>query len=148
MSDLAFSTKYEPDPQGSGRWINSDFRRLAEVIQDYDPTMYLSWIPDEQRLPTDTHPFCVVHAPFGTQPYVIFYLTEVEMQRPDQVLARILAGDLRKGDVFDRMEKERKAAELLRLKELQDEIEAKKDFARSLLASPKHTYRHNGKVYE
>lgn len=137
---------YEATPDG--QWVNSDFRRLAEVIQDYDPEMFLSWIPLSQRTEQDTHPYCVVHEPLGRPGYVVFYLSEAEMARPDIILSRIFTGDTRQHDVGKMLKTQADGAEVMRLKKLDEELDEKRDFVRTLFKSPKGRYKHGGKVYE
>lgn len=131
-------------PSVDGHFISERISRIAEIIQDYDPTMELVWIPPENR--DGFHkPFAVRHNPLDAAPYIAFFLDEDEVDH--RVIARIWENDTRKNDVKTHLENMERAAELVRLKERMDKEEERKDFVTSVISSPLHTYRHNGKVY-
>lgn len=135
-------------PTESGHWVNENFARLAEIIQDYDQTINLAWIPPENRTVIDKKPYAVIHHnPVNGKEYVLFYLTEDEMTRPDQVLARVFNGDTKNGnDPLARLEAEEKGRKLMELRVKMEEAEARQDFIKSVVGSHKHSFKHNGRV--
>lgn len=60
-------------------------QRITEILQDYDPTLELRWIPPKDRNSFDTEPFAVWHNPVGLPSYMIMTLKE------DQLDHRVLA---------------------------------------------------------
>jgi hypothetical protein len=143
---------YEVHPD-TGEFVNSDFMRIAEIINDYSsmpgsPELYLSWIrPTDRETAEDlSHPYAVIQILPNGQHVAIFTLREDELDH--RVIARIMAGDQSKSDVFAQLAKDKDAQELLKLKRKQAEIEQAIEFQRDVLKSPLHTFKHNGKVYQ
>lgn len=132
------------DPE-SGHFINGNHQRIAEIINDWNPDVYLCWIPPDKREGTELTPYAVIHMPPGKPQYVIFTLSEEELD--ERVLERLWTNDTTKHNVLSALEAREAAAEAVRLKKQMDEREEQKDFALSVLKSGLHTYRHNGKKY-
>lgn len=126
-----------------GTFISVEHQQIAEIINDYDPTLALVWIPPAKREPGD-QPFAVVHSPLGQQPYVVFYADECD----ERLLARVFSSDNARQDVLSVMDRNNQAREILNAKKRMDEAEEKKDIVRSIIKSPKHKYKHNGVTYE
>lgn len=126
-----------------GRVVNSNFRRLAEAIKDYDTNMELAWIPPENRLPGETHVFAIV-----LRGHAVRYLREDELKDTVAILEWIYNHDQNKTNVFANMNAHNAALENLKLRRELDEMEQIQDFAKHLFKSPKNRYRHNGRVYE
>lgn len=129
-------------PTETGHWVNEKFAHIAEIIQDYDPTMYLAWIPPEHRT-DNTPPYAVIHHPDGLAPYKMFHLQENELDH--RVIARICRGDLTKMNVLDQIEAEEAARQILEAKQAMEREEERLDIVKSIVRSPLHTYKHNGK---
>lgn len=131
-----------------GTWVNANYERLASVIQDYDEEMFLAWIPPELRSFIEAPPYAVIHRPRDLKEYVMFTLTEDEMDRPDEVLARVFRGDTTKNpNVLADMDARNAAIQALKYKEEMDRAEERKDLVASIVGSNKHTFKHNGKVF-
>ena len=82
-------------PANDGHWVNEAHARIAELINEYDPTMELVWIPPEHRVKNSNEaPYAVRHNPPNAEPYIIFYIAEDELDH--RVLARIYRGDTTK----------------------------------------------------
>lgn len=132
-------------------FISSKHQRLAQVLHDYNPYFSLVFIPPKDRDETDTKPFAILDSSPAHAPYIVRYLSEAEMDNPNEILGWVFAGDLSKHrpvDVFQRMELERQAGELLTHKQREAELEDQADFIDFLWRrSPKHTIKHNGQVY-
>lgn len=109
-----------------GQFISDDHQRFAEVLQDVNPNLFLSFIPQKDRTESDTKPFAIVEHREGFEPHIIRYLSVLDMEKPAEILAWCAAGDLvrnRPQDVLARIEREETMQELLDLKKREDELE-------------------------
>jgi hypothetical protein len=131
------------DPE-SGHFVSRKHQQIAEVINDWNPNVFLVWIPPNLR--TDEHdkdkPFAVMHRQQDGQEYIIFRIRENELD--ERVIARLWANDNSRHDVLSQIESEENARRAVALKQQIDEMEEAHDLAASILRSPKHTFRHNG----
>lgn len=125
-------------------WISAEFRRLGEIIQDYDPYLELRWIPPENRTEeTDrARPFCIWDTRTN---YPVFYFSEIES--PVSVLAKLFDIDNKHGDVVARMDARNAAIKVMRLKEEMDKMEEANDFAAFVIKNEKSRWKHEGKTY-
>jgi hypothetical protein len=132
----------------SGHFVSSEHQRVAEVIQEYDPNLYLMWIPPEKRELDDTQPFAIVHMPSDGKQYVVRRLKEDEVDY--RLLAWLWSNDqARKGnDVLGRLEAEEAARKALELKVEMERREETRELATSIVRSPLNWYKHNGKVFK
>jgi len=131
----------------SGRALSAKHQRLAEIIKDYDPDLEIMWIPPENRGERDQNKeFAVVCRPPGRQPYVVMRVAENQMD--ESVLAALIIRDNNHGNVLDRLEACEFADQVMQAKEDHENYLERQDFMRSVLKSPLHTYRHDGKVYK
>lgn len=127
----------------TGHFISSRFQYLAEVLQDYDATLELRWIPpDNRNTPHEQrNPWAVFQ-----RGQVVFLCSEKD--EPHKILARVIAGDRRQGDPLQRMdEAERVARQLLEFKEMEEMAQAKDEMAFLIdnANRGKHYISHNGK---
>jgi len=122
----------------------AEAERLAEIIQDYDPTLELRWIPPAIRTNFDNKPFSIWHCPPGLPEYMVMSLRETELDH--RVLASLFNANNNNGSVLDKLEAEEKALEIMRLKRQMDQQEADREFAVWALRQTR-TVRHNGVVY-
>jgi hypothetical protein len=127
-------------PTDDGRWVNSDFERLARNIQDYDQNLQLCWIPPEKRTREDKKPYAVVDT--RTQTVV---LHAGELDSPAEILTNLYLADGSNGNVLDRIEAHNLAIENLRTQEWADQREDMRDQALFLVKSPLNTLKFNGK---
>lgn len=138
-------TTYRFDGE-SGRAVNTDHERIAQIIQDYNPDMRLVWIPSDQRQSTDLQPFAIVHSPLGRPEYIALKCREDEVN--EKLLGRLIAGDLSRNDVLGQLEAEDKARELINAKKWEDTLAEKREIAAQIIKSPRVRYTYNGRVYE
>jgi hypothetical protein len=131
-----------------GHWMSASAYRLAEMLQDYDPYLFLAQIPPIDRRDGDNNPWGILHELPGKEPYILATYTDAELENPTEILARVFAGDLRKNNPVIAIERYEAAEAAMRLKAREEEIEEYKDFARHMWNSPKSRYTHNGRVYE
>lgn len=130
-------------PGEGGVLVSEKQARIAEIIRDYDPELELAYIPPDKREPGD-RAFAVVHRPLGKPAYVAFYADECD----ERLLARIFEGDNRHNNVMRSLEAKNAAAEAIRLKKQQEEMEEAHDVAQTILRSPLTRFKHNGVVFE
>lgn len=132
-------------------FISEDHARLAEVLHDYNPYFSLVFIPPAKRDATDTKPFAILDSSPGVVPYVMRYLSELEMKDTPEILAWIFNGDLRRNrpeDVFDRIRSRENAEKLLKQKQRMEELEDAQEFAEyAFKENGRNYFRHNGQKY-
>ena len=128
----------------SGYFISEDHRRIAELINEWDSTIELLWIPPDQRI-GETHPFALRHSPANRPPYIIAKLREDEVNA--DIIAWLWSNDTERQDVVARMEKREAATIALKAKQELEQHEERTEIASSILNSPLNVYRHNGVTY-
>lgn len=126
-----------------GTFVNEKHERIARMVADYDPSLSLVWIPERARKPGDV-PFAVLCTPVAAPPYIVFTAQDAD----ESLLARLYAGDTTKHDVLTAANKADEARQAYKLQQRADEMEAEADIVKTIIASPKSRFRHNGKVYE
>jgi hypothetical protein len=132
-------------PTEQGYWVDERHARIAELVKEYNPNLDLVWIPPENRIKNSNEaPYAVRHTTPDGKSYIVFHIQQGELDH--RVLAKIYAGDTTKHDVLEELEMEEKAKEIIRLKELEDAAADRRDFIKTVAASPLHRFRHNGKI--
>jgi hypothetical protein len=132
--------------QESGYGISVKHQRIADIIQDYDPTLELAWIPPDKRDFNDIEPFAVIHRPGnGKQSYVAMTLREDQIN--ETLLARLWSHDNKNGSVLTWVEAQDAARNAVILKEKMDDAEMKRDLVSHIVSSNKNTYHHGGVAY-
>lgn len=128
------------DPE-TGRFVSAKHQRVAEIINEWNPDLWLCFIPPENRRPEDVEPFAVVHRPANGMEYIVLTCKEEDVD--ERLIAKLWASDrTRSGnDVNDYLDKVEAAREALELKEKIERFEEAHDRARSMFHSPKHYYR-------
>lgn len=133
-----------------GEFISEAHAHLAQVLNDYKPTLSLVYIPKKDRSADDTKPWAILDSPANLPPHIIRYMSDAEMQNPAEILAWIFEGDLdkhRPDDVFARMEAKRAAQELMDLKRQEEELADHMDLIDFAVKTNKNTWKHNGRTY-
>jgi hypothetical protein len=125
--------------------LSQTHERVARLLKDYNPDLELQYIPEHDRTAFDAKPFRVVHnSPNGV--YIIGHFAAKDVNHT--LVAHVFKHDIaRNGNFLNDLEAEEKAREALILREALDKHEEREDFAKHLIKSPLHTYRHNGKKY-
>lgn len=147
MNPLLAGTNYRFDAD-SGRIVSAVHQRIAEVIHDYNPELSLMWIPPDQRTTEDSLPFAVVHTRENGIQYPLFYLKEDEVD--ERVLTRIFYMDMSKSspaNMLTMLNAQEAAQKIMEAKEREERIGEQREFAKTLLKSPLHTFKHKGKKY-
>lgn len=129
----------------SGEFVNTSHARVAEIINDYDPTLSLAWIPKANRGPEDVLPYALIHSPVGGQEYVMTTLREDQI---DNLLERVLRMDMANTNPLADIEAHNSALELINAKKHEDEAAERAELTASIIRSPKNTYKHNGVKYQ
>lgn len=122
-------------PTETGHWVDENFERLARVVQDYDPRFELRWIPPEHRS-TDSDrakPYVIWDTDTNTP---VFHASELDT--PTDILERLFAGDISKGDVLARIDKHNAAIKAMELKAQLDEAEERQEYVAWLIGSKKN----------
>jgi hypothetical protein len=127
-------------------FLSEQHRRIAEIIQDYEPTLFLAFVPPKIREANEEYPFALIHSPIGKPQYVVRRLKEDEVN--EGLLAWIWASDNERNSPLVMIEKKEAAERVLRLKEEEDRMAAGHEFMQAVIKSPLHTYKHNGKKYQ
>jgi hypothetical protein len=122
----------------AGHFVSSKIQRLAEIVKDFDPNLELRYIPPSMRTSADTRPYCIVHSMPGKNPYTVMYFTE--MDSPEDILARIFAGDNKNGDVLRKMEAKEAAQNAFRYKEQLDQMMERHDQMHFLMTNRSNNY--------
>lgn len=136
-----------PVPHEDGSFINAKVSRLVEVIRDYDHNIDVRWIPPAQRAANDPA-FALVSKDLQGREYVIFYVQNEE-QFDGSVVERLIQMDqAKKGNVLSEIDARNAAVKAIQTKLHQERLEETKDLAYHILKSKKHSYRHNGVVYD
>jgi len=131
------------DPE-TGHFISQEHRRVAEIINEYDSTLNLVWIPPGKRT-GESHPFAILHSPDGKAPYIVRKVRESEVN--EQLIAWLWSNDTQRNDPVSMLGAYESAQEALRLKRQLEAKEEQQEIAETILRSPLNVYRHNGKTY-
>lgn len=135
-------------------FISDDHVRFHQVLNDVNPNLSLLYIPEKDRTVGDTKPWAILETTEQFGQVIIRYLSDEDMREPNKILAWCIAGDTtrnRPDDIFRRMQAEEAAAELLKLKTREDELE---DIAEGMAffasggRNKLHTIKHNGRKIE
>lgn len=137
---LGTSVRYD---EASGHWVSAEFQRIAQVIHDFDPDLSLAWIPPEMRQANEVQAFAIICAPVGREQYIVRLLGEEELN--ENLIAWLFTHNSNNVNVLDAVEAKDAARKALEMQRELDEREEMLDIAKSMLKSPLHTYRHNGK---
>jgi hypothetical protein len=118
-----------------GYFVSEKMLRLNEIIQDYDPYLVLEWIPPDKRVATDGPPYRLIHTPPAKPAYVVMHITEIEANNPENILARLLAGDNWNKNVLKTIEAKDTAQRLFTLKEHAEALEERHDMMHFLMTN-------------
>lgn len=134
MTISAFGSALTFDP-ARGEFVNESHRRLARIINEYEPTLHLMSVVNENA--AEGERYALVHIPLGKKPYIVFTVEAAEMN--ENLLARIWLNDSRKNDPLAYLEKLEAAQKAIKMRAELDAREESKDRAGFMLRSPLHT---------
>lgn len=127
-----------------GGFINEKHRRIAELINAFDPEVEVLWIPRDKRGPGDKA-YALRHSPGNNPPYIFMTIDEEDFD--ERVLAQVFEmneaanGPVTVADRLDMQDQARRAVEMWAQKE---KLEEARDFAQFLWMTPKHTVNLGG----
>lgn len=146
-SDFTFENALANAPvaHDDGHFISAEVSRIVELVREYDSRLDVKWIPPELRRPGDAA-FSVIERASDGKEYVVFHVDKEE-EFNASVLTRLYLADVEQNDVQGRIEAGNKAIRNAQARKERDLKEEQRDLLASTLASPLHTYRHNGKTF-
>ena len=127
--------------EAHGGFINDKHRRIAEIINEFDPTIEVMWIPRDRRGPGDKA-YALRHQLPGKAPYLIKVYDEEEFD--ERVLAELFEmaaaanGPL---TVAQRVEMHDLAVKAVRMSKERELLEEARDEAEFFWRTPLHTVR-------
>lgn len=138
-----------------GEHTDSNARRLAELLHEYDFTLSLEYIPEGEQqgrsLSAILKPYRVVrHSALGVE--VVKWITGEEMKNPAAILAWIYEGDFKKhrpNDIINKIELRERTERMFNLKAQQEEAQERQDVLAWGLKGGrdgKHFLRYNKRV--
>jgi hypothetical protein len=145
MSHPILGSSYRWDSK-TRQYIDRDHQRIAEIVNDYDPSLFLCWIPPDKRTPGDDQVFALVHQRIGQPEQVVktFRANEID----ERIIAWIFRADTTRNDVLSQIDAQNAAAALVEAKQWEETRAEMKDFMATVLKSPKHVFKHDGKRFE
>ena len=137
--------EYRWQPEANA-FISERIRRVAEVINDYDASLFIAPIPDQLRAEEPDKSYALIHENPDGKVYCVRKLRDDEVN--EGLVAWLFKHDNMRTNVLADLEAAEAARHALELKAKMEETEENIAIGQSILASPKHTYKHNGKVYQ
>lgn len=118
------------------RFVSQKWMFLAEMLQDYNPSLELRWIPPEKRATEDRDkPYVVVSTDTQGKSYIVLYASELD--QPEEIMTRIIHSDMKHGNVLDRMEIRNNVQKLFEMRAREEELAEQEEFAAWLVKTKK-----------
>lgn len=134
-----------PTAHDDGRFISAKVSRIVELIREYDHRLDVMWVPPDMRGPND--PAFAIIERLGDGRNVVAFYVQSEEEFDEGVLERIYLGDNTKHDVQARIEARNKAIRTVELRKQEEERHQYYDMLSTMIRSPKHTFRHDGRKF-
>jgi len=128
----------------AGKFIPAKHERLAEVIHDYDETLDLVLV--KSQVPPDP-PFALIQW-IDADNYLVLSWWQAD-QMDERILEHVWKNDFERrnpDEVWNEIQAKNEAVALLNQYETEQQAAEAWEFGKSLLRSPLHTYKHDGKV--
>jgi hypothetical protein len=129
-----------------GHFVSQKQVRVNEILQDYDPSLQLQWIPPNKRSEKELA-FRVVCFPPNRPPYSICFADEAD----ERLLAKVFEADQRNSpNKLSFIENYNRALELTRAKEDEEKRQEAHEMAAAVIRNNKSSYkvRINGEVID
>jgi hypothetical protein len=127
-----------------GHFVSEKQVRINEILQDYDASLQLQWIPPNQRSHEDKA-FRVVHFPPGRPPYLVCTSDEAD----ERLLARVFEADqVNSPNKLSYIDNYNNALELMREKQNHEKRQEDHELAASVLRNRKSSFMHGGVDFE
>lgn len=124
-------------------WVSAEFQRLAEIVNDYDPYLFLEEIPAHVRETINDKKLCFRIVDDRTKSVVLY---ADSLSNPKDILTRLWSMDSDKGNVLNRLDAANAAEQALQLKQRMDEQEALKDLTAFIIKNTKSRWHHEGRI--
>lgn len=134
---------FVPNTNNIDGWISEKFSILAEIVAEYDRNLELRWIPPNNRTRDDKKPYVVVDKRSN---YPVIYASDLDI--PEQILASIIEGDNKNGDVLRKLEAQEAAAKLFQYKKYLIDMEEAADEVEFMVKSPLNVLKFKGKKFD
>lgn len=143
MTNALLGSNYHITPDGV---FTQEQLLVAKMINDYNSSLHLVRNPAYKAEPGQMD-CAVICVPGNAPTYVLFYIHQADVNA--NVLARIYAADMAKQGrpLEDQLQANELAWRLYETAKHEEEYAAQADLHRSIIKSPLHTYKHNGKKY-
>lgn len=123
---------------GQEMTLSKDEEYIAQIIEDYEPTLELQHIPPESLFPGQ-RPYRIICKP-GTSPdYVVMYSDTCDQR----LLERLFKADNTRTNVLTDLEAHEMATKLMSYKRWMEENESAADQMAHAMASPLNTYKYH-----
>lgn len=130
-----------------GHFVSQKQVRINEILQDYDPSLQLQWIPPSDRSSTDLA-FRVVCFPLGHAPYLVCTAEEAD----ERLLAKVFEADQRySSNKLSFIENYNRARELVIAKSEEEQRQQDHEIAAAAIRSNKSSYKfynHRGELVD
>jgi hypothetical protein len=127
-----------------GHFVSEKQVRINEILQDYNSTLQLQWIPPDKRSSQDLA-FRVVCFPPGRPPYLVCTAQEAD----ERLLALVFEADqAHSPNKLNYIENYNNARELMLAKEAKEQRMEDHALAASIIRSTKSSYKHGGIDFE
>lgn len=118
------------------RFVSQKWMFLAEMLQDYNPSLELRWIPIEKREAEDRDkPYVVVSKDKQGKSYIVLYASELD--QPEEIMTRVINSDMKHGNVLERMEVRNNVNKLFEMRAKEEELAEQEEFATWLVKTNK-----------
>lgn len=126
-------------------WVSAEFQRLAEIVNDYDPYLFLEMVPvaEQHNLIDKSKVFRIVD---DRNKKIVMYADS--LSNPTDILARLWSMDQQHNSVVANLDARNRAVEALKLKEEIDKREAMMDFSAFVIKNTKSRWEHEGQVFD
>lgn len=127
-----------------GHFVSQKQIRINEILQDYDSTLQLQWIPPGDRSSEDIA-FRVVCFPLGKPPYLVCTAQEAD----ERLLVKVFEADQKNSpNKLTWLENYNRARELVIAKEEHERRMQDHELAASIIRNKKSSYIHKGVDFE
>jgi hypothetical protein len=121
----------------NGHFVSEKQVRINEILQDYDSTLQLQWIPPSDRSSNDLA-FRVVCFPLGRPPYLVCTAEEAD----ERLLAKVFEADQRNSpNKLNFIENYNRARELVIAKEAEEQRQEDHEIAAAAIRNDKSHFR-------
>lgn len=132
-------------PDENGNFVSQNQKRIAEILNDYNPELQLQWIPPGRRNEKD-EPFRIVHFPPNRSPYLIC----TAMEADERLLATVFQADARNrnGSALSYIDAYNSALKIANAKKMEEKREEAHELAQSVIKNTKSSFMHGGVDFE